>query len=229
MGQIITIASSKGGGGKTVLACLLAPGLAVRGYAVGVLDADPNGSFSAWHAGYSGPPLRCEAEARDVQVVDTAQAWAEELDVVIIDTAGFGNLTAAAAMGAADHVLVPCMPDRGSTREAAKTTAKVASLARAARRAIGASVVLSQWRVGGQAEAAALEDLKDYGVESIIKTPIPDRAAFRKMSFDGRPIGGALGLTVDHVIDELAKLASLGKQGEQTRPASKKAKKTEVA
>ena len=149
MGHILTIASSKGGGGKTVLACLLAPAFAARGFRVGVLDADPNGSFSAWHIGYSGPAVRCEAEARDVQVVDTAQAWADQLDVVVIDTAGFGNLTAAAAMGAADHVLVPCMPDRGSTREAAKTVAKVASLARAARRAIGASVVLSQWKVGG--------------------------------------------------------------------------------
>lgn len=228
MGRILTIASSKGGGGKTVLACLLAPGLAAKGYSVGVLDADPNASFSAWHGSYSGPPVRCEAEARDVQVVDTAQDWAGELDVVLIDTAGFGNLTAAAAMGAADHVLVPCMPDRGSTREAAKTVGKVASLARAARRAIGASVVLSQWRAGGQAEAAALEDLKDYGVESIIQTPIPDRVAFRKMSFDGKPVGGTLGVTVDTMINELVKLAELEKEGEQAKRAAR-GKRAEVA
>lgn len=227
MGHIITIASSKGGGGKTVLACLLAPAFAARGYAVGVLDADPNGSFIAWHAAYTGPPLRCEAEARDVQVVDTAQAWAAEFDVVIIDTAGFGNLTAAAAMGAADLVLVPCMPDRNSTREASKTVAKVASLAKAARRAIGASVVLSQWRVGGQAEAAALDDLKDYGIESVIQTPIPDRVAFRKMSFDGKPVGGALGLTVDRVIDELAELAVLAKRSELAKQV-KRAKRLGV-
>ena len=228
MGHIITIASSKGGGGKTVLACLLAPAFAARGYTVGVIDADPNGSFVAWHAGYTGPPVRCEAEARDVQVVDTAQAWAVELDVVIIDTAGFGNLTAAAAMGAADLVLVPCMPDRNSTREAARTIAKVASLARAARRAIRASIVLSQWRAGGQAETAALEDLKDYGVESVIQTPIPDRVAYRKMSFDGKPVGGALGLVIDCVIDELAELAALAKQSERVKPV-KKAKQARSA
>ena len=221
MGHIITIASSKGGGGKTVLACLLAPAFAARGYTVGVIDADPNGSFVAWHAAYTGPPVRCEAEARDVQVVDTAQAWAAELNVVIIDTAGFGNLTAAAAMGAADLVLVPCMPDRNSTREAAKTIVKVASLARAARRAIGASVVLSQWRTGGQAETAALEDLKDYGVGSVIQTPIPDRVAFRKMSFDGKPVGGPLGLVINLMIDELAELAALAKQSARVKPAKK--------
>src|ERR1700759_1909968 len=102
---------------------------------------------------------------------------------------------------------MPCRPDLDATREAAKTVEKVASLARAARRAIGASIVLSQWRTGGVAEQAALEDLADYGVTAIFRTPIPDRAAFRKMSFDGLAIvTGVLGVTVDRVIDELAEL-----------------------
>lgn len=216
MGRIITVASSKGGNGKTATCCLLAPGLAARGYTVGVVDADPNQSFSEWFATYSGPPIRCEAEARDVQLVDLAQAWADELDIVLVDTAGFSNLSAAAAMGCADYVLVPCMPDRGSTREAAKTILKVASLARAARRAIPASIVLSQWRAGGQAEAAALEDLRDYGVTSVLKTAVPERAAFRKMSFDGRAITtGALGLLIDRMIMELEKLAGLAKRAKK--------------
>ena len=74
--------------------------------------------------------------------------------------------------------------------------------------------MLSQWRTGGVAEQAALEDLADYGVSTILKTPIPDRAAFRKMSFDGRAIvTGVLGMTVDKVIDELAELTPLVKLG----------------
>jgi chromosome partitioning protein len=222
MGRILTIASSKGGGGKTALVCCLAPNLVQHGYRVGVIDADPNAAFAAWYAGYQGPPLRCQAEARDVPVVDLAQAWADELDTVIIDTAGFGNLTAAAAMGCADHVLVPCMPDRGSTREAAKTIQKAASLARAARRAIPASVVLSQWRPGGVSERAAMEDLEDFGVKSILRTVLPERSAFRRMSFDSRAvITGPIGLTVDALIIELAELGALEalaelSQGEST-------------
>jgi len=212
MGRILTVSSSKGGVGKTVLVCCLAPGLARRGYRVGVVDADPNASFTAWHSAYQGPALRCQAEARDVPVVDLAQAWSEELDVVFVDTAGFGNLTAAAAMGCADHVLVPCMPDRGSTREAARTIEKTASLARAARRAIGASVVLSQWRADGVAERAALEDLTEYGVSSVLRTVLPDRSALRQMSFDSRAVAnGPLRTTIDHLIDELGKLGALGK------------------
>lgn len=210
LGRIVTLSSSKGGVGKTVLACCLAPGLARRGWRVGVVDADPNAGFVAWHAGYAGSPIRVAAEARDVAVVDLAHQWADELDVVIVDTAGFGNLTAAAAMGAADWVLIPCMADRGSTREAALTVQKTASLARAARRAISASVVLSQWRPDGVAERAALEDLADYGVDSVLKTFLPERTALRQMSFDSRTLAsGPLRILIDEMIDELVKLGAL--------------------
>jgi chromosome partitioning protein len=188
----------------------LAPNLAALGYSVGVVDSDPNGSFVEWYAGYRGPGFACQAEFRDVQVVDLAQKWAAELDVVIVDTAGFSNLTAAAAMGCADYVLIPCMADRGSTREAAKTAAKVSSLARAARRAIPASVVRSQWKAKGVAETAAVQDLIDYGIQSILTTSLPERAAFRQMSFDSRAIiSGVLGLIVDNLIAELVKLGAL--------------------
>lgn len=215
VGRILTIASSKGGGGKTALACCLAPNLAAHGYTVGVIDADPNGSFAAWHSAYEGPAIRCQAEALDVPVVDLAQAWAAELDVVIIDTAGFGNLTAAAAMGAADHVLVPCMADRGSTREAAKTIQKAASLARAARRAIPASIILSQWRLTGVAERAATEDLIDYGIKSILRTALPERAALRQMSFDSKAItGGTIGHVIDTLIAELVELGAIDELSE---------------
>lgn len=220
-GRIITVASSKGGGGKTCLVCCLAPSLSARGYKVGVIDADPNTSFAAWHAGYEGPPIRCQAEARDVPLVDLAQAWVEDLDIVIVDTAGFGNLTAAAAMGAADHILVPCMPDRGSTRETAKTIQKAVSLARAARRAIPASVVLSQWRKGGIAETAALEDLADYEISSILQSPLPERAAFRRMTFESRGIiSGSLGAMINTMIDELIEIGAIAPLSEIKRIAA---------
>lgn len=73
----------------------------------------------------------------------------------------------------------------------------------------------------GQAETAALEDLKDYGVDSILQMPVPDRVAFRKMSFDGKPVGGALEVVVDAIIDELAKLAGLAKQHVRGKPVKK--------
>lgn len=113
-------------------------------------------------------------------------------------------------MGAADWVFVPCMADRGSTREAARTVEKAASLARAARRAINASIVLSQWRPDGVAERAALDDLADYGITSVLRTAMPERTALRQMSFDSRALAsGPLRATVDALVDELAELGAL--------------------
>src|SRR4051812_41181625 len=146
MGTIITVAQSKGGAGKTSLVQLLAPNLAALGYRVAVLDTDRNQNFRDWHQGaYEGEPITCASEVDHVQVVDRASELAEEHDIVLVDTAGFENLTAASAIGMADFVLIPCMADRGSIRETIRTAKQVASLARMARRSIPYSVVRTRW------------------------------------------------------------------------------------
>src|SRR6478609_4435184 len=128
MGSIVTIAQSKGGAGKTTLAATLAPNLAALGYRVTVVDSDRNQSFAAWHVNaYEGPAFTCVSEIDHIRVVDLASQQADRNDVVLVDTAGFENLTAASAIGMADFVLIPCMPDRGSVRETLRTASQVAS------------------------------------------------------------------------------------------------------
>jgi chromosome partitioning protein len=63
---IITIASSKGGPGKTTLAQLIAGTLAAECITVAALDADPTGGLSR-RAGrlYEGPAFTCHHEAED--------------------------------------------------------------------------------------------------------------------------------------------------------------------
>lgn len=207
MGQILTIATSKGGGGKTTLAACLAANLAAQGYRVAVVDADPNATFSDWHSVYEGPPFACVAEARHIEVVDIAQAQADACDVVLVDTAGFGNLTAASAMGAADFVLIPCMPDRGSIREALRTAQQTDSLARAARRAILYRIVLTQWREGGLVERATLDELAELPQ---LAHRLPFLSGFRKATFDGKvPVTGRIGEEAYKLIAELAQLGAI--------------------
>lgn len=185
MGSIITVATSKGGGGKTTLTTCLAVSLAESGYRVSVIDADRNATFSDWHqANYEGPALTSLAEIRHAEVIDLAQSQAETCDVVLVDTAGFENLTAAGAISTADMVLIPCMPDRGSIREAMKTVKQTDSFAKAARRAIPHRVVLSQWNPRGLAEQATLADLAAARLPTL-KQFLPDLAAYRQLTFTG--------------------------------------------
>ena len=60
---VLTIASSKGGPGKTTVAMLLAGALAAEGGTVLVLDADPTQALSRWALNaYEGPPIETLAE-----------------------------------------------------------------------------------------------------------------------------------------------------------------------
>jgi chromosome partitioning protein len=89
---IITIASSKGGPGKTTLTQLIVGTLAAEGITVAALDADPTGGLSRWASClYEGPPFTCHHEAEDARLAHLIHRVAQEAEVVVVDTAGFGN------------------------------------------------------------------------------------------------------------------------------------------
>ena len=209
MGSIVTIATSKGGGGKTALTTLLVANLASR-LRISVIDADPNASFAAWHGlGYDGPPLTCLTEVRHIEVVDTLQAQADSHDVAICDTAGFANQTASMAIATSDAVLIPLMADRGTAREAIRTAKQVVACGKSARRTIPYVLVPMAWNPRGLAERATLEELAE--AESALGVPLPiarqhvsSSAEVRKMSYTGRvPITGTVGLEIDRLVTEL--------------------------
>jgi chromosome partitioning protein len=185
MGTILTVASGKGGCAKTTTVMLLSSNLASQGYRVAVIDADRNQAFKSWHAQvYEGPPLTCDSETDHINVVDLASALSDAHDVVLIDTAGFENLTAAAAIGTADYVLIPCTPDRGAVRETLRAAQQVVSISKAARRSIPYSCILARWKPRGLSERAALESLHEAGVHTLDQY-VSDSADCTKLSFSG--------------------------------------------
>jgi chromosome partitioning protein len=207
MGSILTIASSKGGAGKTTLTAALAAWLARQKYSVAVVDADPNCGFSGWHAqAYEGEHLSVSAEPRSVEVVDHAQAEADRHDVVLLDTAGFQNLTAASSITVADFVLIPAMPDAGSVLEAVKTVQQTGSLGRAARRTIPCAVVLVRWDGRLRAHRAAKAELLEAGAP-ILTGVLPPSTQFEAASFTGRlPTTGPVETAISGIAAELIAL-----------------------
>ena len=130
-GSILIVASSKGGVGKTTISICLAVNLAALGYRVAGVDADRNQAFANWHKTADSPPLTCFTCIDHNEIVGHCMTAAESADIVLVDTAGFENQTAIFAMGAADLVLIPVMPDRNSVLEAGKTAKQVASVSKA--------------------------------------------------------------------------------------------------
>lgn len=211
---IITIASSKGGPGKTTLAQLIVGTLAGEGGAVAALDADPTGGLARWARRlYEGPAFECHHEAEDARLAHLIHRVAREAEVVVVDTAGFGNRAATVAMTAADAVLVPMVPGEGDVTEAARTLELVSGVASAARREIPARVVLNRVKPAtaltkhAQAEAATLPRLASV---------LSDLVAYGEMGFSGRMPTGKAGGEVAALVAELRALGWLPDAGRKT-------------
>jgi len=203
VGSIIVIASSKGGAGKTSLATALAVNLAAFGFRVAVVDADRNQAFANWHKIAEAPSLTCSSEIDHNKIVGHLMAKAEAHDVVIADTAGFENQTAVFAMGTADVVLIPCMPDRNSVLEARKTAQQVQSISQIARRPIPHRLILTRWTPTGLAERATIEDIEASNLPRL-QQHVGDLVAFQKYTFSGvMPKSGTVGRQIDEIIEEL--------------------------
>lgn len=204
---ILTIASSKGGPGKTTMAELIVGTLASQGVNVIALDADPTGGLSRWAARlYEGPTFTCHHEADEARLAHLIHRVAQEADVVVVDTAGFGNRAATVAMTAADAVLIPMVPGEGDVTEAARTVELVAGVASAARREIPSRVVLNRIR---SSTALSRHAAAEAGPLPKLEAGLSDLVAYGEMGFSGRMPTGKAGAEAAALIAELRAISFL--------------------
>lgn len=206
---VLTIASSKGGAGKTALAQMTSGRLAAEGLRVVALDADPTGALSRWAgSAYEGAPFLCVQELDETRLAHLIDRHAGEADLVILDTAGFGNRAASIAMTASDAVLVPTLSGEADITEAEKTVRLAEGLGKAARREIPVRVVLNRVRRTGLARHAQAE--LERAALPRLDAALSDLVAYGEMSFSGRvPDTGTAGAEVSALIAELRGLGWL--------------------
>jgi chromosome partitioning protein len=218
--KVLTAASTKGGAGKTTLVMALAGTLAAEGLRVAVVDADPNRAYASWSEGaYEGPPVAVRAESDEARVAEAIDELSLQADLVLVDTAGFGNRAALLGMAAADAVLIPCTPSRADVEQAAKTLLLAEGAARAARRAIPARVVPSRLKHTTAVARHVLSELDEVGLPRTA-AGIGDRVAFAEMTFSGRvPAGGDASAEILALIAELRDLGWIPSTEFSTRAA----------
>jgi chromosome partitioning protein len=121
--DVITLASRKGGAGKSTLTAQLAAQAHLLGRRVVVVDADPQGSLKLWHGRRpDGLPSLVTPE----RGLERALAFAmiEGFDTVFIDTAPSMWVVVQEAIKAATLVLIPARPgffDLDAVQETVKT------------------------------------------------------------------------------------------------------------
>lgn len=202
---VLTVASSKGGPGKTTLCQVLAGSLSGRCKLV-VLDADPTQALSRWASTtYEGPAFETFAEPDETQLAHLIGTKAEVADLVLVDTAGFGNRAATVAMTSADAVLVPTLAGEADITEAEKTIRLVDGLAKAARREIPARLLFNRVRRTSLARHAEAEASRARLPRLI--SSLSDLVAYGEMSYSGRtPTAGPAAAEVAALLAELDKL-----------------------
>jgi chromosome partitioning protein len=108
--SIITVATMKGGSGKSTVASCLAVHWHLQGRRPTIIDADPQCSIARLakrERALGGVPV---VEDATEQAGKTARQLAASGGLVIIDTPGFRSETTLACLAASDFVLVPVKP-----------------------------------------------------------------------------------------------------------------------
>jgi chromosome partitioning protein len=202
----LTLASQKGGSGKTTLALHLAAEAAARGQKTLLLDLDPQASAARWadRRGDRAPDVSSEHPARLAAALAAAEA--QGYDIAVVDTAPHADQAALKAAREAGLVVVPCRPSILDL-DAIGATLDLCQLARRP-----ALVVLNAAPVRGKAVVEeAVEAVRKLGGE-VAAVVIRERVAFRHALIDGRVAqefepGGAAALEVAALYDTLARMA----------------------
>src|SRR5277367_1542522 len=86
--SIITIATTKGGAGKTTLARMILGRSALSGMKTAALDADFNHTLTDWVSTVAKSPITIRHELDETKIVPLVADLHNSHDVLVIDTAG---------------------------------------------------------------------------------------------------------------------------------------------
>ncbi|KQO04789.1 MULTISPECIES: ParA family partition ATPase [unclassified Sphingomonas] len=178
----IAIISQKGGAGKTTLALHLAAAAHDAGRIALVIDTDPQATASQWAAWRSEAPPEVIDSPPPRLAAKVAQATEQGAEFIVIDTPPHADSAARAAVEIADLVLIPCRPSAFDL-SAIQTTAKLVQLLRKPAFVVFTAGSPNAPRVYQEAG----ELVESFGTPAC-PIQIPDRAAFRHASAEGRTV-----------------------------------------
>lgn len=178
----IAIISQKGGAGKTTLALHLAAAAQTTGRVALVVDTDPQATASQWASWRQDTPPEVIDSPPPRLAAKVAAALGQGADLVVIDTPPHADSAARAAAEVADLVLIPCRPSAFDLA-AIQTSAKLVQLLRKPAFVVFTAGPPNAPRV--YEEAGELVD--GYGTPPC-PVVLPDRAAYRHASAEGRAV-----------------------------------------
>ena len=139
--RIITFISTKGGAGKSTIACCVAAELSQK-HPITLIDADPQGGASAWHgAGEDLAKVKLIVESGE-KAADLARKASKD-SIVLVDLAGYGTKTMIDVLAITDKAIIPCRASALDALKALETEAMIDKVRKAARSKLKTLVVMN--------------------------------------------------------------------------------------
>jgi len=178
--MILTLASLKGGTGKTVLSLHLAHAIALAKRRVILVDADPQGSASTWAAAREdASPFVVIGMSRDTLHRDLPELL-KDFDHAVIDTPPRVSALARSAILAADLVICPVQPSSFDVWAVGETV-KLIEEAQQFKPAIQAAFCVNRKITNSAIGREIADALTDYPFP-VLPTAIAQRVAFAESS-----------------------------------------------
>lgn len=184
---VVSIASAKGGCGKTTVAILLGAEFALDGYKVTLLDCDLNQHATAFGLKAKLPGFSVIEDMGETAILKALRESEAASDIVLVDLPGGSSTLALKAMQRSHFVLVPMRPSLPDARDAMKTVAQVDDAEELARMPIPRALLWTLFRPGFESKVSrhVRTSLEGEGV-SILQSALMERAAFQAIHLTGQ-------------------------------------------
>ncbi len=189
---VITMASPKGGVGKSTAAVILATQLAESGASVTIIDADPNKPVSRWARRLGKPHnLTLIDNVTEQTIIRTIDESARKTAFVIVDLEGTASMMVVYAISRADLVIIPTTASLLDAVEAVAAVQLVQRQEEAFRIRIPSAVLFTKASavIRTRTLASIEEELAQNDVP-VFSTRLLEREAFRSLFSFGGTLSG---------------------------------------
>ncbi len=180
---VISVASPKGGCGKTTSCLVLATTLAAGGATVTILDADPNRPIVNWKSrDQTKSTVNVIGDVTEKSIVSAIEEQAAKVQFVFIDLEGTASLLVSRALSRSDVVVIPMQASAVDAQEAAKALNLVRAEEEAFKREIPHRVLLTRTNtvVKTRNERMILDELRAQNIP-MLANHLNQRVAFSSM------------------------------------------------
>lgn len=207
--SIITMATTKGGAGKTTVAQMIIGAVHNLGYSIGVVDTDENQTLSNWLSDNNSMAIDHRLVLDESRVVETAQKLARKHDLVIIDTPGAQSQATIFAIGCADLVLIPLQLSKADVVQAQKTFELVQSTSNLTNRSIPSQLIFTDYTPKTKIAKKVRQKVKETGLPTL-NTRLHHLVAYKELTFSGKvPKKGTAGAQGQLLVQELRDIGFL--------------------